>query len=62
MLPNYTTSYYTPTKADPFIEVIKEACDFFGVIWIDMRTTGINMYNTGTTAHTICSFDSQERC
>lgn len=48
MLPNYTTSYYNPTNADKYLEVIKEACDYFGVPWIDMRTTGITMYNTGT--------------
>lgn len=48
MLPNYTTSYYNPAEADSYLEIIKEACDYFGVPWIDMRTTGINMYNTGT--------------
>ena len=46
MLPNYTTSYYDPTTADAFLEVIKEACDYFGVKWIDMRTSGVTMYNT----------------
>ena len=45
LLPNYTTSYYTPTKADQYCEVIKEACDFFGVKWKDMRTSGITMFN-----------------
>lgn len=48
MLPNYTTSYYNPTKADQYLEIIKEACDYFGIPWIDMRTSGITMYNTGT--------------
>lgn len=48
LLPNYTTSYYNPTNADIYLEIIKEACDFFGVPWVDMRTTGITMYNTGT--------------
>ena len=48
MLPNYTTSYYDPTKADAYLEIIKEACDYFGIPWVDMRTTGITMYNTGT--------------
>ena len=48
MLPNYTTSYYNPTNADQYLEIIKEACDFFGVPWIDMRVCGVTMYNTGT--------------
>ena len=48
MLPNYTTSYYNPAEADSYLEIIKEACDYFGVPYIDMRTTGVNMYNTGT--------------
>ena len=48
MLPNFTTVYYTPTKADQYLEVIKEACDYFGVPWIDMRACGVTMYNTGT--------------
>ena len=48
MLPNYTTSYYNPTTADQYLEIIKEACDYVGVPWVDMRTTGITMYNTGT--------------
>lgn len=46
MLPNYTTSYYNPTNADKYLEVIKEACDFFGVPWVDMRAVGVTMYNT----------------
>ena len=48
MLPNYTTSYYGPATADAYLEVIKEACDYFGVPYIDMRTTGITMFNVGT--------------
>ena len=48
MLPNYTTSYYDPTEADAYLEIIKEACDYFGVPYIDVRTSGITMYNTGT--------------
>ena len=48
LLPNYTTSYYTPTKADAYCEVIKEACDFFGIKWKDMRASGITMFNHGT--------------
>lgn len=45
LLPNYTSTYYTPTKADEYCEVIKEACDYFGVKWIDMRNSGITMFN-----------------
>lgn len=48
MLPNYTTAYYTATKADKYCEVIKEVCDYFGVKWIDMRTSGITMFNETT--------------
>lgn len=48
LLPNYTTSYYSPTKVDKYCEIIKEACDFFGVKWIDMRASGITMFNRGT--------------
>lgn len=48
MLPNYTTSYYNPENADKYLEIIKEECDYFGVPWVDMRTTGFNMWNTGT--------------
>ena len=47
LLPNYTTSYYTPTQADVYCEVIKEACDFFGIKWKDMRASGITMFNRG---------------
>ena len=45
MLPNYTNTYYTPTEADAYCEIIKEACDYFGVKWIDMRTSGVTIYN-----------------
>lgn len=48
MLPDYTTSFYDPAKADSYLEVIKEACDFFGVPVIDVRTSRINMYNVST--------------
>lgn len=48
MLPNYTTTYYNPTEADEYLEIIKEACDYFGIPWVDMRTTGVTMYNTAT--------------
>ena len=45
MLPNYTTSYYNPQKEDQYCEVVKEACDYFGVPYVDMRTAGITMFN-----------------
>lgn len=48
MMPNFTTSYYTITNLDKYIEVIKEACDFFGVEYIDLRTSGITIYNRDT--------------
>ena len=47
-LPDYTTTYYNPTKADQYLEIIKEACDYFGIPWVDMRTIGVTMYNTLT--------------
>lgn len=45
ILPNYTTSSYTLTEADEYNEIIKTACDFFGIKWIDARTSGVNFYN-----------------
>lgn len=45
LLPNYTSSYYRPDEADDYNEIIKEACDYFGVRWIDARTSGITMFN-----------------
>lgn len=48
LLPNYTTSYYTPAKADQYCEIIKEACDYFGIKWFDMRTCGITIFNRAT--------------
>ena len=45
LLPNFTTSYYTITELDSYIEVIREACDFFGIEYIDLRTAGITIYN-----------------
>ena len=48
LLPNFTSTYYTPQKADQYCEIIKEACDYFGVKWIDMRSSGITMFNRAT--------------
>jgi lysophospholipase L1-like esterase len=45
LLPNYTSSYYTPDEADVYNEIVKEVCDYFGVFWIDARTSGITMFN-----------------
>ena len=45
LLPNYTSTYYTPDKADAYNEVIKEVCDYFGVFWIDARTSGVTIFN-----------------
>lgn len=48
VLPTFTTSYYTITNLDLYVEVIKEACDFFGIKYIDARCTGINVFNKAT--------------
>lgn len=46
--PNYTTSYYDIAKLDRYNEVVREACDFFGVKYIDLRTAGITILNRAT--------------
>ena len=48
ILPTFTSSYYSITDLDLYVEVIKEACDFFGVKYIDARCTGITVYNRAT--------------
>ena len=45
LLPNYTSTYYRPDEADVYNEVIKEVCDYFGVYYIDARTSGVTMFN-----------------
>ena len=45
VLPNFTTSYYTIDNLDLYVELIKEACDFFGIDYIDIRRAGITIYN-----------------
>ncbi len=45
ILPTFTTSYYTIQNLDNYVEVIKEACDFFGIKWIDTRVSGITIFN-----------------
>lgn len=48
ILPTFTSSYYSITNLDLYVEIIKEACDFFGIKYIDARCTGINVYNRAT--------------
>lgn len=48
ILPTFTTSYYTISALDNYVEVIKEACDFFGIKWIDVRVSDINIFNKAT--------------
>lgn len=48
ILPTFTSSYYSITDLDLYVEVIKEACDFFGIKYIDARCTGITIYNRAT--------------
>ena len=43
--PTFTTSYYTIAELDKYGEVIREACDFFGAEYLDLRTAGITVYN-----------------
>lgn len=45
LFPNFTEAYYTITDLDKYVEIEREACDFFGVKWIDLRTAGITVYN-----------------
>lgn len=48
ILPTFTTSYYTIQALDDYVEIIKEACDFFGIKWIDVRVSDINIFNKAT--------------
>ena len=45
LFPNFTETYYTITNLDQYIEIEREACDFFGIRYIDLRTAGITVYN-----------------
>ncbi|MBQ6227718.1 MAG: hypothetical protein IJK08_04025 [Prevotella sp.] len=45
IFPWFTTDYWTIAEADKFIEVMREACDFFGVEYVDLRQCGITIYN-----------------
>lgn len=49
LLPMWTTSYYTVANMDAYGEVVKEICDYFGVLVIDLRKCGINWQNKGYT-------------
>lgn len=43
--PNFTNTYYDMANLDDYIEVIREECDYFGVEYIDLRASGITIYN-----------------
>ena len=45
LLPTFTVSYYPIDSLDDYVEMIKTECDFFGIRYIDLRTTKINVYN-----------------
>jgi len=45
ILPFITTNPSRNTRLDAFLEVLKEACDYFGVAYVDARRAGINMWN-----------------
>ena len=45
IMPIWVKTTYTPAKVDSGIEVIKEICDYFGVNWIDLRTSGFTTQN-----------------
>lgn len=45
ILPTLTTSYYTIENLDLYVEVLRTACDYFGVRYVDLRTAGITYYN-----------------
>lgn len=47
-MPNFTSTYYNTANLDEYIEVIKEECDYFGVEVIDLRDSGITMYNSAS--------------
>lgn len=50
LFPTYSPTYsslanFDPDRLDKFEEVIREACDFFGVEYLDLRTAGITVFN-----------------
>lgn len=48
IMPNFTTAYYSTPDLDKYIEVIREACDFFGIQYLDCRTVGVTPFNSST--------------
>lgn len=46
--PNFTNTYYDMANLDDYIEIIREECDYFGVEYIDLRVSGITIYNRDT--------------
>ena len=46
--PTYTTSYYSSQALNIYCNAIKEICDYFGIIFVDMRKTALNLMNTST--------------
>lgn len=45
LMPNFTSTYYTIDNLDKYIEIIREACDFFGIPYLDLRTCGVTIFN-----------------
>lgn len=43
--PNYTVSYYTKKDLDACVEVMEKISSFFGVIFLDLRKCGMNIYD-----------------
>ena len=48
LFPDFVDSYYTMPSLDAYIEVIREACDYFGVEYVDLRAAGITIFNRAT--------------
>lgn len=45
ILPYFMPGQWEPTLLDSYNEVIKEACDYFGIKYVDARSCGMTMYN-----------------
>lgn len=43
--PNFTKTYYPIDRLDNYVEILREACDFFGIPYIDLRTSGVTIFN-----------------
>ena len=48
LTPMYSTSNYTNEKLDLYCKQIEKICGFFGVLYVDLRKCGINIFNKGT--------------